>query len=126
MSRGSCRGAQSGSPAPLKSINSAEKSPIPLGSHGSRPLRGVGRDRLVAFLVDNASCYPDTHRRVFITVGVDDGRIVLAVDHTGPAIPLKDRAKLFDRFHGATDEGTGAGLGLAIADSVVQSTGGRW
>src|ERR1700688_945782 len=32
MSRGSCRGAQSGSPAPLSRINSAEKSPIPPSS----------------------------------------------------------------------------------------------
>src|SRR5580704_10251473 len=32
MSRGSCRGAQSGSPAPLRRINSAEKSPIPPSS----------------------------------------------------------------------------------------------
>jgi signal transduction histidine kinase len=33
---------------------------------------------------------------------------------------------LFDRFHRATEQGGGAGLGLAIADSIVRSTGGHW
>ena len=37
-----------------------------------------------------------------------------------------DRARLFDRFHRATEQGGGAGLGLAIADSIVRSTAGQW
>ena len=41
-------------------------------------------------------------------------------------IPPEQRASLFDRFHRGTDEGDGAGLGLAIADAVVRSTGGKW
>jgi hypothetical protein len=38
----------------------------------------------------------------------------------------EDRPRLFDRFHRATSSGPGAGLGLAIGDSIVRSTGGRW
>ena len=37
-----------------------------------------------------------------------------------------DRLRLFDRFHRATEQGSGAGLGLAIGDSIMRSTGGRW
>jgi signal transduction histidine kinase len=83
-------------------------------------------DRMVAVLVDNACRYAGKNGRVLVIVAVDANRISLAVEDSGPGIPPEERAKLFDRFHRATDEGTGAGLGLAIADSVVRATGGRW
>jgi signal transduction histidine kinase len=48
------------------------------------------------------------------------------VEDSGPGIPEAERRLLFDRFHRATEHGSGAGLGLAIGDSIVRSTGGRW
>jgi signal transduction histidine kinase len=48
------------------------------------------------------------------------------VEDSGPGIAPEERASLFDRFHRATDEGNGAGLGLAIGDAVVRTTGGEW
>ena len=53
------------------------------------------------------------------------------MEDSGPGIPAGERDRLFDRFHrvtghGATEQGGGAGLGLAIADSIVRSTGGHW
>ena len=53
-------------------------------------------------------------------------RVSLIVDDSGPRIAPDERPKLFDRFHRATDKGNGAGLGLAIADSIVRATGGEW
>jgi signal transduction histidine kinase len=53
-------------------------------------------------------------------------RATLTVEDSGPGIPAEQRATLFDRFSRATEQGSGAGLGLAIGDSVVRSTGGRW
>ncbi len=50
----------------------------------------------------------------------------LAVEDSGPGIPVEQRPFLFDRFRRATDGGEGTGLGLAIADAVVRSTGGKW
>ena len=61
-----------------------------------------------------------------IAVTVDGNRVSLSVDDSGPGIAPEERPKLFDRFHRATDKGNGAGLGLAIADSVVRATGGEW
>jgi signal transduction histidine kinase len=83
-------------------------------------------DRLAAVLVDNACRYAGPGGTVRIAVTVDGGRISLAVDDSGPGIAPEERTKLFDRFHRATDKGSGAGLGLAIADSVVRATGGEW
>ena len=53
-------------------------------------------------------------------------RVWLAVEDSGPGMPEAERPRLFDRFHRATEQGRGAGLGLAIGDSIVRSTGGRW
>ncbi len=83
-------------------------------------------DRLTAVLVDNACRYAGAGGTVRITVKTQGAKVSLAVEDSGPGIPPQERPRLFDRFHRATDQGTGAGLGLAIADSVVRSTGGRW
>ncbi|HXX89247.1 MAG TPA: HAMP domain-containing sensor histidine kinase [Acidimicrobiales bacterium] len=83
-------------------------------------------ERLAGVLADNACRYAGEAGHVVIVVGADAGRVMLAVDDSGPGIPAEDRPRLFDRFYRATAEGTGAGLGLAIADSIVRSTGGRW
>ena len=83
-------------------------------------------DRLTAVLVDNACRYAGPGGTVRIAVTVAGSRVSLSVDDSGPGIAPEERSKLFDRFHRATDEGNGAGLGLAIADSVVRATGGEW
>src|SRR5262249_15278181 len=59
-------------------------------------------------------------------VGQRASRVTLTVEDTGPGVPAQDRPRLFDRFHRATERPGGAGLGLAIADSIVRSTGGQW
>jgi signal transduction histidine kinase len=63
---------------------------------------------------------------VRIEVGRVGPRVVLAVEDSGPGIPEAERAQLFDRFRRGTNQAGGHGLGLAIADSIVRSTGGRW
>ena len=83
-------------------------------------------DRLSGVLVDNACRYAGPGGRVRIGVTTQANRVSLSVDDSGPGIVPAERPRLFDRFHRATDEGSGAGLGLAIADAVVRSTGGRW
>jgi signal transduction histidine kinase len=83
-------------------------------------------DRLTAVLVDNACRYAGTGGTVRIAVTVNGNKVGLSVDDSGPGIAPEERSKLFDRFHRATDEGNGAGLGLAIADSVVRATRGEW
>jgi signal transduction histidine kinase len=83
-------------------------------------------DRLAGVLVDNACRHAGPDGQVRIQVRAQGSRVSLTVEDSGPGIPEADRPRLFDRFHRATEQGSGAGLGLAIGDSIVRSTGGRW
>jgi signal transduction histidine kinase len=83
-------------------------------------------DRLMGVLMDNACRYAGPDGRVRISVKAEGGRLALAVEDSGPGIPAEQRPRLFDRFQRAEQKGSGAGLGLAIGDSIVRSTGGRW
>ncbi len=83
-------------------------------------------DRLLGVLIDNACKYSPDGGTVDVTVRGESGRVTLTVDDAGPGIAEADRDKIFDRFHRATDGGSGAGLGLAIGDEIVRATGGRW
>jgi signal transduction histidine kinase len=83
-------------------------------------------ERLAGVLADNACRHAGPDGKVRIRIGHRAGRVSLTVEDSGPGIPAADRDRLFDRFHRATEQGGGAGLGLAIADSIVHSTGGQW
>jgi signal transduction histidine kinase len=83
-------------------------------------------DRLLGVLLDNACKYSPEGGTVTVSVAAERSRIALTVDDAGPGIPEAERARIFDRFHRATDSTGGAGLGLAIADAIVRATGGQW
>jgi signal transduction histidine kinase len=83
-------------------------------------------DRLAGVLMDNACRYAGPGGQVRIGVRAQGNRVSLTVEDSGPGIPESERPRLFDRFHRVTEHGPGAGLGLAIGDSIVRSTGGRW
>ena len=77
-------------------------------------------------LVDNACKYAGTAGTVEVSTGTSGGRVTLAVDDSGPGIPIEHRDLVFDRFHRAERGPGGTGLGLAIADAVVHATDGAW
>jgi two-component system sensor histidine kinase CiaH len=88
-------------------------------------------DRLSGVLADNACRYAGPGGSVRLSVAVRGNRVSLTVEDSGPGIATGERDRLFDRFHrvtgqGVTQQGGGAGLGLAIADSIVRSTAGHW
>jgi hypothetical protein len=82
-------------------------------------------DRLLGVLLDNAC----RHARSRVTIGLRmpagrDAELIVSDD--GEGVPATELSRLFERFHRGTTTGEGAGLGLAIADSVVAATHGRW
>lgn len=83
-------------------------------------------DRLAGVLIDNACRHAGECGVVRVTVGIRGPRATLTVEDSGPGIAAEDRNRLFDRFHRSTEHGGSAGLGLAIADSIVSSTEGQW
>ena len=83
-------------------------------------------DHLVGVLIDNACKYTPEQGTIEVRVAAEGNRIRLAVDDSGPGIPVGERGQIFDRFRRASDLPGGSGLGLAIADAVVSATNGRW
>ena len=83
-------------------------------------------DRLAGVLMDNACRFAGQGGTVRIFAAQRGARVTLTVEDSGPGVPAEQRTRMFDRFHRSTDQGGSAGLGLAIADSIVRSTDGQW
>ena len=83
-------------------------------------------ERLAGVLVDNAIRYTPEGGHIDLWTGFRQGRVVLGVADSGPGVTSEQAQHIFERFHRASDTPGGAGLGLAIADSVVRGTGGQW
>jgi signal transduction histidine kinase len=62
--------------------------------------------------------------QIRITGRREGGVVVLEVSDTGPGVPEKARAHMFQAFQGAARAG-GTGLGLAIAAELVRAHGGE-
>jgi two-component system sensor histidine kinase CiaH len=82
--------------------------------------------RLLSVLLDNAIGHSPPRAAVAVRISAEAARVQLSVEDNGPGIPPEERAHIFNRFHRADSEHEGAGLGLAIADAIVRSTGGHW
>jgi two-component system sensor histidine kinase KdpD len=84
-------------------------------------------ERAVANMVDNALAWspPDSHVRV--EAGAIAGRVDLRVVDRGPGIPADQRERVFLPFQRLGDQsnGTGTGLGLAVARGFVDAMGGE-
>ena len=66
---------------------------------------------------------PALVRRLTIGARREAGKVVIHVEDTGPGVPEKARAHLFQAFQGGTRPG-GTGLGLAIAAELARAHGG--
>jgi signal transduction histidine kinase len=75
-----------------------------------------------ANLVENAIRHSPRGRSVLIRVATQDRQAVLEVVDSGPGIPPEQLRRIFERFHHGPKGRRG--LGLAIAESVVERHGG--
>ena len=83
---------------------------------------------LRTFLFDNAvRKYADTGTTVTIKLQKHDHKVEFSVNNKGTPISKEDIEHIFDRFYRAEKSRTtkGYGLGLSIAQRIVQSISGR-
>lgn len=90
------------------------------------------RDRvrqMLGNLIDNAVKYMDGPGQIDVTLAREDGQAKVRIADTGPGIPEKNLAHVFDRFYRvdqarSRSENQGAGLGLPISRSIATALKG--
>jgi signal transduction histidine kinase len=88
--------------------------------------RDGGLERVFDNLLDNALRYAPGGSAIEIEAAARDGMVRVTVADHGPGIPANERTRVFERFHRSPGaSGSGAGLGLAIARTIVEAAGGR-
>ena len=120
-----------GSAASMRSLATERGVALDVAAAPELRIRGSREQlrQLVVILVDNALRYTAAGGRVDVDVARRDGSAVMAVTDTGIGIPPEALDHVFERFYRADDARTrdsgGAGLGLAIAQKLVDDHGGR-
>ena len=81
---------------------------------------------LIRNLIDNASQYSPPQGHIELSLTQRSQQILLTVQDSGPGVPIEHMEKLTDRFYRQhPSSGSGAGLGLALVNSIVVFHGGQ-
>ena len=85
--------------------------------------------QLAVILLGNALKYADNGGKIRLSLTARGSKRIIAVRNTGEPIAKADQAKIFDRFYRAdashNREKQGNGLGLAIAQKIVEAHHGK-
>ena len=85
--------------------------------------------QLMVILIDNACKYTSAHGTVHFRLSTEQNKILLKVSNTGVPIPPDDLEHIFERFYRSdksrSHQNGGYGLGLAIAQTIVQKHHGK-
>jgi two-component system, OmpR family, sensor histidine kinase KdpD len=92
------------------------------------PLDGVMIEQVLFNLVDNALKYSSPDAPVDIRVSATEAEVIVEVGDRGPGLAKGEAQAVFDKLYrgsASVGQARGAGLGLAIAQAIVQVHGGR-
>jgi len=112
----------------------AERHNVELLVTESLPSARVSADdarlrQVIKNLIVNARKFSEAGSTVKIAVSQRAGYVRVAVSDAGQGIPAEFADQVFEKFtqadSGITRSGSGVGLGLAIAKSIIESHGGR-
>jgi signal transduction histidine kinase len=95
---------------------------------GLAPVQGdpIQVQQLVGHLLGNAIAATPEGGTIRVSVGsVEDGALKLAVSDTGRGIPEAMRERIFDPFFTRKERGGGVGLGLTLANCIVEAHHGK-
>ncbi|HBL41049.1 MAG TPA: sensor histidine kinase [Ruminococcaceae bacterium] len=85
-------------------------------------------EQLCGILLDNAVKYTDDNGCIEIDLQKKDKALLMTVQNTCSALPQTEPQKLFDRFYRSdkarTQQSGGYGIGLSVAQGIVESYGG--
>jgi two-component system sensor histidine kinase VicK len=86
-------------------------------------------EQAVLILVDNAAKYGPPGGKVSLTSEARSGDLRVTVADEGPGIPEEELTRIFERFYRMDKTRSrklgGSGLGLPIANTIVEAHGGR-
>lgn len=83
-------------------------------------------ERVFSNLIENAFRFSPQGVPVRISAGAGAGRVTVRVIDQGPGIPSQQRSQVFEPFFRVRgQQGSGAGLGLAICRGFVEANGGQ-
>ncbi len=98
------------------------------GFGGTVPADADRLRQLLAIVLDNAVKYTAAGDEIVVTTGTQGQKCLLTVADTGCGIDPEDRERVFERFFRADKARSratgGHGLGLSLAQSIVQAHGG--
>jgi PAS domain S-box-containing protein len=78
---------------------------------------------LMNLMLNGIEAMKDTGGVLTLKSQLEDGQVEIAVNDTGPGLPLGKADQIFDAFF--TTKPQGSGMGLAISKSIVESHDGR-
>ena len=76
-------------------------------------------------IIDNAVKYSNPGGKVSIEAYAEKDDIVVLISDTGVGISAEDLPKVKTKFYKANHTRRGSGIGLAVADEIVEMHGGR-
>ena len=76
-------------------------------------------------IMDNAAKHGGEGKRIEVSIGCEDGFVVVLIRDFGPGIPEDELSLVKKKFYKGSSKARGSGIGLAVCDEIVEMHGGQ-